>query len=76
MCVCGIFNSRLLFKNNRLLFSGTFYGGDKALMEGDKVVMGGGGTKENPDLYIKGCILKFHQMKTDTVNVIFENLNF
>ena len=41
----GIFNNMLLFKNNRLLFSllfsEHFCGGDKALMEGDKVVMGG-----------------------------------
>ena len=37
------FNNRLLFKNNRLLFSYCFLEilcGDKALMEGDKVVMG------------------------------------
>ena len=41
----GIFNNKLLFENNRplfsLLFSGNFGGGDKDLMEGDKVVMGG-----------------------------------
>ena len=39
----GTFNNRLLFTNNRLfslLFSGNFCGGTKALMEGDKVVMG------------------------------------
>ena len=53
MCTCrvfhgrltsgGIFNNRLLFKNNRLLFSLLFSGnvcGGKALMEGDKVVVG------------------------------------
>ena len=41
----------LLFKNNRLLFSGNFCGGDKALMEGDKIAMGRSPshpTKENP----------------------------
>ena len=42
-----IFNNTLLFDNNRLLFSllfsGNFCGGDKTLMEGNKVVMG-----ENP----------------------------
>ena len=42
----GIFNNRLLFENNKrlfsLLFSGNFCGrGHKALMEGDKLVMGG-----------------------------------
>ena len=39
----GIFNNRLLFKNNMLLFSLLFSGnfvGDKAVMEGDKVVTG------------------------------------
>ena len=39
--------------NNKLLFSGNFCGGDKALMKGDKVVMGGitqlPSTRENPD---------------------------
>ena len=51
----GIFNNRLLFKNNMLLFSllfsGNFSGEDKALMEGDKIVMGDPPefpTKENP----------------------------
>ena len=40
----GIFNNRLLFTNNRLLFSycilKVFCGGDKTLMERDKAVMG------------------------------------
>ena len=36
----GGFNNRILFKNNRLLFSINFCRGDKALMEGDQVVMG------------------------------------
>ena len=35
-----IFNTRLLFKNNRVLLSGNLRG-DKVLMEGIKVVMGG-----------------------------------
>ena len=34
----GTFINRLLFS---LLFSGNFCGGDKALMEGDKVMIGG-----------------------------------
>ena len=48
----GSFNDRLLFKSNRLLlsllFSGNCCGEDKALMEGDKVVIGGSPTGENP----------------------------
>ena len=40
----GIFNNMLLFENNKLLFSllfsDNFRKGDKALMEGDKVLMG------------------------------------
>ena len=50
----GIFNNRLLFENSRLLlslFSENFCGGDKALMEGDKVVIGDPPvppTRENP----------------------------
>ena len=40
----GIFDNSLLFKSNRLLFPycflEIFVGGDKALMEGDKVVIG------------------------------------
>ena len=39
----GIFNNRLLLKDSSplcsLLFSENFCGGDKALMEGDKVVI-------------------------------------
>ena len=38
-----IFNNRLLFKNNRLLFSYCLleiFMGDMVLMEGDKVTMG------------------------------------
>ena len=41
----GIFNDRLLFESNKLMFSllfvfWNFLWEDKALMEGDKVVMG------------------------------------
>ena len=41
----GIFNNRLLFESNRLMFSllfvfWKFLWEDKALMEGDKVMMG------------------------------------
>ena len=40
----GIFNKRLLFETNMLLFSllfsANFCVGDKTLMEGDKVMMG------------------------------------
>ena len=44
-------NDRLLFENNKLLFSVKFCGGEeKALMEGDTVVIGGSPTRESPDL--------------------------
>ena len=67
----GIFSNRLLFENNGLLFypivSGNFCEGDKALMEGDKVVMGDppvpplGKTLGRPSLSCTGiCTSKKH----------------
>ena len=53
----GIFNNMLLFENNKLLFSllfsDNFHKGDKALMEGDKVVMGG---SPSPPHWGKACL--------------------
>ena len=48
----GILSIGILFKINRLLFSvffyGNFCGGDKLFIEGDKIVIGGAPTRENP----------------------------
>ena len=64
----GIFNDRLLFESNRLMFSllfvfWNFLWEDNALMEGDKVVMGdplSPPTRENPGLYSSQNIRTFH----------------
>ena len=64
----GIFNNRLLFESNRLMFSllfvfWKFLWEDKALMEGDKVMMGdplSPPTRENPGLYLSQNIRAFY----------------
>ena len=62
-----IFNNRLLFESNRLMVFPIvcfleFLWEDKALMEGDKVVMGDpeSPTRENPGLYSSQNIRAFY----------------